>query len=112
MNYRGFFLIILLITGCNSKPAAPVVNGGQLPQTRTIASVYQVVRGVGDVPCYREADNRSLTVTVLHPGQQVERVSLQEGLLQQEQTYWLHVSPLLGHRPACYIDVINLMPVA
>lgn len=109
--YQLVFLVAaLLLGGCQDKTTpAPVV---ELPTARAVATVYRVTSSTGNTACYRTPDASSQIVTVLRDQQLVDLVSPEAGMVQTGQDYWLHVYPRIGHRPACYIDSRNLVPVS
>lgn len=110
MYQCGFLLAAILLGGCQDKPSS--AGAVELPPNRPVATVYQVSAVSGNVACHRSAATDAPIVTVLREQQLVDLVSAQEGMLQQGGEYWLHVYPRIGHRPACYINVRNLVPVS
>lgn len=109
MYYCGFLVAATLLGGCKQETAQPVV---ELPPTRVVATVYAVNNESGDTPCYRAPDANSHIVTLLRNGQLTDLVSLNEGTIKQGGEYWLHIYPRLGHRPSCYINTDQLVPVS
>lgn len=107
--YYGLLMSIMLLGGCQDKTPPPA-TGAVLPPDRAVATVYHVSAASGNTPCYRAADASSPIVTLLHEKQLVDLVSLEAGMVQTGQDYWLHVYPRIGHRPTCYINVRNLVP--
>ncbi|MBJ6608729.1 MAG: hypothetical protein JG718_00035 [Candidatus Thiothrix moscowensis] len=109
MYYCGFLIAAAVLGGCKQETSQPTV---ELPPTRIVATVYET-RSVGDaVSCYRLPDAAAPVVTLLHNGQLVDLVALEEGTLRQGGQFWLHVYPRLGHRPSCYINTNELVPVS
>ncbi len=87
-------------------------SGQYCPLTALVATVYHVSSTSGNTPCYRTPDADAPIVTLLREKQLVDLVSLEAGMVQTGQDYWLHVYPRIGHRPTCYINVRNLVPVS
>lgn len=97
-----------MLGGCQDKPPQPA--GVELPAGRSIATVYHVTSPSGSAACYRFPVSSAPVVTVLREQQQVDLVAVDEGMTTTDGEYWLHVYPRIGHRPACYINVRNLVP--
>lgn len=108
-DYCGLLLVAALLGGCGQKTSLP---GIELPPTRMVATVYAVQASTGAIPCYREPDTGSPVVTQLRNQQLVDLVSLQDGMVQRGEEFWLHVYPRIGHRPACYLNIRHLVPVS
>ena len=110
MYYLGLLLLLATMVGCKHEISStkPV----DLPPTRVIATVYAVQAQAGEVTCYLEPNANAAVVTVLKNGDSVDLVDVKEGITRRGDTYWLHVYPRLSHRPSCYIDVQNLVPMA
>lgn len=110
MYYCGFLLAASLLGGCKDETTQPTTV--ELPPTRIVATVYETQSDSGDTLCFREPDAVAHIVTVLRDGQLVDLVSLEEGTLKRGDQFWLHVYPRLGHRPSCYINTRQLVPVS
>ncbi|MDQ5770045.1 hypothetical protein [Thiothrix subterranea] len=107
--YYGCLLIAAALMGCGQKTHPSAVT---LPASRVIATLYAVHTDTDAVPCYRLPDATSPAVLHLRDHQQVELVSPQGSMVQQGENYWLHVYPRIEPRPACYLNVRHLMPLA
>lgn len=111
MYLLGVLLAALLLGGCQDNTPPPAPRAELLP-TRAVAMVYRTHADTGETPCLRSPDADSAVTLRLRNGQLVDLAAPDEGLTQQGAEYWLHVYPRLGHRPACYINVRNLVPVS
>jgi len=109
MYYYGLLCAALMLGGCKNETSQPSV---ELPPTRTVATVYRAITETGGIKCYRAADSNAPLVTQLSNGQLADLVDAAEGTLKRGNDFWLHIYPRLGHRPSCYINVRNLMPVS
>lgn len=109
MYYCGLLVAAALLGGCKQETAQPAV---ELSPTRVVATVYATNDDSGNTPCYRAPDANSHIVTLLRNGQLTDLVSLKEGTIKRGEQYWLHVYPRLGHRPSCYINTVQLVPVS
>ncbi len=109
MYYCGFLLAASLLGGCKDETTQPTV---ELPPTRVVATVYAAHDSSDTTPCLREPDAASHITTLLRNGQLADLVSLEEGTIKRGGQYWLHVYPRLGHRPSCYINTRQLVPVS
>lgn len=110
MYYCGLLLAASLLGGCKDETTQPTTV--ELPPTRVVATVYAANDDSGATPCFRAPDATSHIVTLLRNGQLADLVSLQEGTLKRGDQFWLHVYPRLGHRPSCYINTRQLVPVS
>lgn len=110
MYYCGLLFVAVLLGGCKDQTSP--VDHTQLPSTRVTATVYAVQPDNGSANCYRDADAGSSVVTKLQTGQLTDLASPDEKVIPQGQNYWLHVYPRLSHRPSCYINVRQLVPVS
>ncbi|MBU0656371.1 MAG: hypothetical protein KJ914_14710 [Gammaproteobacteria bacterium] len=109
MYYCGFLLAATLLGGCRQETTQPSV---ELPPNRVVATVYAANADTGDVACHRAPDATAPIVTLLRNGQLADLVSQEEGTFKRGEEYWLHVYPRLGHRPSCYINTSQLVPVS
>jgi predicted small lipoprotein YifL len=107
--YRGLLLIATLSSGCGQKAPQSLL---ELPSSRRIATVYAINTPAGEISCYRAPAQDAPVVTQLRDQQLVDLVSMQNGMVQHNGDYWLHVYPRSGHRPACYLNIQHLMPVS
>ncbi len=104
----GLLLSVLTLGGCEDEPA-PVARERLLE--RPVATTYQINANPEHViGCYRKPDTASERLTQLEKGQLVDLVSVEEGMYQRGNDFWLHVYPRLSHRPACFINVRWLVP--
>jgi hypothetical protein len=110
MPYRIFLFITLLLSGCKHETSPALEEA--LPPARVVATVYAVHSEAGSAACYRAPDATSPVVTTLSNGQKADLVSSQEKVIQQGDNYWLHIYPRLGHRPSCYININQLVPIS
>lgn len=110
MYYCGLLFAAALLGGCKDEMSPH--NAQELPPARVVATVYAVHSTTGNTPCYRNPDPTSGIITRLMEGQLADLVSPQEKLIPQGNNYWLHIYPRLGHRPSCYINVKQLVPVS
>lgn len=109
-NYCGFLLAVTLLGGCKDNTLQPTTV--ELPPTRIVATVYAAHSSSGNTPCFRGPAATSPIVVTLSDGQLADLVSMEGSMVQTGQEYWLHVYPRIGHRPSCYIDSRNLVPVS
>ncbi|MBO0613029.1 MAG: hypothetical protein RL122_1176 [Pseudomonadota bacterium] len=107
--YRSLLLMTALLGGCGQKAPQSFM---ELPSGRRVATVYAINSPAGDIPCYRDPAADAPLVTQLHHQQLVDLVSIQDGMVQHNGDYWLHIYPRSGHRPACYLNIQHLMPVS
>lgn len=109
--YHCGVLFALFMGGCQEH-AQPVLFAALA--NRPVATIYRVNVSPDStlVPCHRSPGNNAPYRTLLHDGQLVGLVSIEEGMLQRGDDYWLHVYPPLSHRPACYVNVRYLIPHA
>jgi hypothetical protein len=110
MYYCGLLFAAALLGGCKDGTSPPATTA--MPASRVVATVYAVHTDTGSAPCYRDANAGSLLVTHLLDGQLADLYSPQEKVIRQDSHYWLRIYPRLGHRPACYINVSQLVPVS
>ncbi|MEZ5449535.1 MAG: hypothetical protein R3E89_11290 [Thiolinea sp.] len=82
--------------------------------SRPVATVYKIKGSdtTSEVACRRAPTASASVMTTLRPGQRVDLVSLEEGMLETGGEFWLHVYPPLSHRPSCYINTRYLIPYA
>ena len=105
-----FSFVSLLLTACNDTGKAFAIadiNG------RPVATVYKITTGAfnfSPIACRRAPAQNADTMIHLYAGTLVDLVSVEEGMLKRDNSYWLHVYPPLSHRPSCYIDVRYLVP--
>lgn len=109
MYLLGVLLAALLLGGCQGDTLPPAPPA-ELSPARAVAMVYRTHAAAGETPCFRAPDADSAVTLRLRNGQLVDLASPDDGLTQQGTEYWLHVYPRPGHRPACYINVRNLIP--
>lgn len=109
--YYGCLLIAAALMGCGQKTHPSAVT---LPASRVIATLYAVHTDTNTdtVPCYHLPDASSPAVLHLRHQQQVHLASPQGTMVQQGETYWLHIDPRTAPHPACYLNVRHLMPLA
>lgn len=102
-------VLMLVLTGCHDSVFAVAA----LPNTnRTIATIYKIQTNETNnvVQCYRISANGRFPVTRLRKNQKVEIAAIEDGLRRFEGELWLNVYPPLSHRPACYVNINNLIP--
>ncbi|OQW99782.1 MAG: hypothetical protein BWK73_49840 [Thiothrix lacustris] len=107
--YRGLLLIAVLLGGCGQKASQSFM---ELPSGRRVATVYAINTPAGDIACYSAPAHDAPLVTQLRNQQLVDLVSMQDGMVEHNGAYWLHVYPRIGHRLACYVNIQHLMPVS
>lgn len=110
MYYCGILLAATLLGGCKNETSPPQV--AELPPARVVATVYAARSDTGNTACHRAPAAASALVSTLSNGQLADLVSMQEGVVKNGNDYWLHVYPRLGHRPSCYININQLVPVS
>jgi hypothetical protein len=114
---RGLFYLVILFS--ITLLSACVDNGNVLNiadiSSRPIATVYKINTAAinyAPIECRRQPATNAEVMIRIYNGSLVDLVSIEEGMLKRDDSYWLHVYPPLSHRPSCYIDVRYLAPYA
>jgi hypothetical protein len=77
-------------------------------ENRPVATTY---RTNTESKCYQQASKQANIIATLPAGRLVDLVSLNGASMRAEGLSWIHVYPRLSHRPSCYIETRNLVPV-
>lgn len=77
-------------------------------ESRPVATTYSTNT---ETKCFQQASKQANIIATLPKGRLVDLVSLNGANIQAEGLSWLHVYPRLSHRPSCYIETRNLVPV-
>lgn len=77
-------------------------------ESRPVATTYRTIQASR---CYQSPDTQSDLIASLAANRLVDLVSINNATMRANGRFWLHVYPRLSHRPSCYIEARNLVPV-
>jgi hypothetical protein len=97
-----------LVLACNQDTETNISTPLPELENRPVATTY---RTNTETKCYQQASKQANIIATLPAGRLVDLVSLQGANMRSEGILWLHVYPRLSHRPSCYIETRNLVPV-
>ncbi|MBK8452862.1 MAG: hypothetical protein WAQ53_08475 [Thiofilum sp.] len=107
MQHCGLVMTILTLGQCLDQEA----NSNPLPVGREVALYYQTQSVNATAPCYRRPTAESSRMTQVKRGAIVTIASTTTKLIREGGEYWLEVYPPLSHRPTCYMNTRNLIPL-
>jgi hypothetical protein len=107
MSNCGLVMTILTLGQCLSQEA----NSTPLPPGRVVATYYQVQSVNNTAPCYRRPTAESTRMTNVKRSAVVTIATSNTKLIREGSEYWLEVYPPLSHRPTCYMNTRNLIPL-
>lgn len=107
MSNCGLAMTILTLGQCLNQPA----HSEPLPPGREVARYYQVQSINTTAPCYRRPTSESSRMTTVQKGAVVTIATAKTKLIREGSEYWLEVYPPLSHRPTCYMNTRNLIPL-
>lgn len=97
-----------LVLACNQDTTNNTSTPLPALENRPVATTY---RTSTESKCYQQASKQANIIATLPKGRLVDLVSLNGASMRAEGLSWLHVYPRLSHRPSCYIETRNLVPV-
>lgn len=114
-SFNAFILLspLFLLYACgesNQSTTEPTVSdtSESILESRPVATTYRTIQRS---QCYQAPDRQSDLITSLSANRLVDLVSINNATMRANGRFWLHVYPRLSHRPSCYIEARNLVPV-